>query len=52
MNSVPSKLENNIDQIFRKNRAKSIRFLIVLAAALLLAVLLSLRAGSYETPTL
>ena len=52
MNSVPSKLENNIDQLFRKNRAKSIRFLIVLAAALLLAVLLSLQAGSYETPTL
>lgn len=51
MNSVPSKLENNnIDRLYRKNRVKSIRFLIVLGAVLLLAVLLSLRAGSYETP--
>ena len=53
MNSVQSKLENNnIDQLYRKNRSKSIAFLIILGAVLLLTILLSLRAGSYETPTL
>ena len=50
MHSVPSKLENNIDQLYRKNQVKSISFLIILSGVLLLAVLLSLRAGSYETP--
>ena len=51
MNSVPSKLENNnMDALYRKNQVKSISFLIVLSCTLLLAVLLSLRAGSYETP--
>jgi iron complex transport system permease protein len=51
MNSVLSKLENNpIDQLYRKNRAKSIRFLMILAVALLLTILLSLRSGSYDTP--
>ncbi len=50
MRSVPSKLENNIDQLYRKNQVKSISFLIILSGVLLLAVLLSLRAGSYETP--
>lgn len=50
MHSVPSKLE--IDQLYRKNRIKSISFLVVLSGVLLLTVLLSLRAGSYETPVL
>lgn len=50
MRSVPSKLENNIDQLYRKNQVKSISFLVILSGVLLLAVLLSLRAGSYETP--
>ena len=51
MNSVPSKLEkNNIDELYRKNQVKSISFLVILSGVLLLTVLLSLRAGSYETP--
>ena len=51
MHSVPSKLDSNhIDTLYRKNRVKSIGFLIVLGAMLLVTVLLSLRAGSYETP--
>ena len=51
MNSVPSKLEkNNIDELYRKNQVKSISFLVILSGVLLLAILLSLRAGSYETP--
>ena len=51
MNSVPSKLEkNNLDELYRKNQAKSISFLVTLSGVLLLTVLFSLRAGSYETP--
>ena len=51
MNSVPLKSENNnIDALYRKNQVKSISFLILLSVVLLLAILLSLRAGSYETP--
>ncbi|MBR5023335.1 MAG: iron ABC transporter permease [Oscillospiraceae bacterium] len=51
MHSVPSKSENNgIDALYRKNRVKSISFLAALSGVLLLTVLLSLRAGSYETP--
>ncbi len=51
MHSVQSSSEkNNIDALYRKNQVKSIRFLLVLSALLLLAVLLSLRSGSYETP--
>ena len=51
MNSVPLKSENkHIDSLYKKNQTKSIWFLIGLAALLLVAVLLSLRAGSYETP--
>ncbi len=51
MHSVKSSLENNpIDQLYRKNRARSIRFLIILGIVLLIAILLSLRSGSYETP--
>ena len=50
MHSVPSKSEHNIDGLYRKNQVKSIRFLIFLGGLLLLTVLLSLRAGSYDTP--
>lgn len=51
MNSVKSNLVHNpVGELYKKNRAKSIRFLIVLGITLLAAVLLSLRAGSYETP--
>ena len=51
MHSVPSKSDSNhIDTLYRKNRVKSISFLIVLGCTLLVTVLLSLRAGSYETP--
>lgn len=51
MNSVPLKSENNnIDQLYRKNQVKSIGFLVILSGILLLTILLSLRAGSYETP--
>ena len=50
MHSVPSKSENNIDQLYRKNQVKSISFLVILGGVLLLTILLSLRAGSYETP--
>lgn len=53
MNSVHLQLENKgIDEAYRKNRLRSIRFLILLSSALLLAILLSLLAGSYETPVL
>ncbi|MDD5953870.1 MAG: iron ABC transporter permease [Firmicutes bacterium] len=51
MNSDPSKLDkDDIDALYRKNQVKSISFLIVLSGVLVLATLLSLRAGSYETP--
>ncbi len=51
MHSVPSKLENNgIDNLYRKNQIKSTSFLVILSGILLLTILLSLRAGSYETP--
>ena len=51
MNSVRSKLENkNADSLYMKNRLRSISFLVLLGAILLLTVFLSLRAGSYETP--
>ena len=51
MNSVRSKLENEgFDALYRKNKVKSIAFLIALGGLLLVTILLSLRAGSYETP--
>lgn len=51
MSSVRSQLENNgIDGLYRKNRIKSISFLVVLSGILLAAVLLGLRVGSYEMP--
>lgn len=51
MNSVRSHLENKgIDPAYRRNRIRSISFLLVLAVLLLFSVLFSLRAGSYDTP--
>ena len=51
MNSVQSQLEHKgIDLAYRRNRIKSIVFLVALSCVLLIAILLSLRAGSYETP--
>ena len=51
MNSVRSKLEkNNTGELYHRNQVRSIRFLIILSGILLLTILLSLRAGSYETP--
>ncbi len=51
MNSVQSRLaRKGIDEAYGKNRIKSIAFLIALGCLLLAAMLLSLRAGSYETP--
>ena len=47
----PSKLENNgVDGLYRRNQVKSITFLAMLGGILVLTILLSLRAGSYETP--
>lgn len=51
MNSVRSKLENKgSNEDYRRNREKSVRFLAVLSGVLLVTILVSLRAGSYETP--
>ena len=51
MNSVPSPLGNkqNLSD-YRKNELRSIGFLVFLTVFLLLSILLSLRAGSYNTP--
>lgn len=51
MNSVPSPLGNkeNLSD-YRKNELRSISFLVLLTVFLLLSILLSLRAGSYNTP--
>ena len=35
---------------YRRNQAKSISFLVILAILLVIAAMLSLRAGSYNTP--
>lgn len=51
MNSVRSQLESKgIDELYRKNQVKSVSFLILLSIGLLITILFSLRAGSYETP--
>ena len=51
MNSVQSQLASKgIDEAYRRNRVKSISFLAVLSGVLLVTILMSLRAGSYETP--
>lgn len=49
MNSVPSRLGNNLSD-YRRNQLRSLYFLVFLALFLLLSILLSLRAGSYNTP--
>ena len=51
MNSVPSPLGNkeNLSD-YRKNELRSISFLVLLTVFLLLSILLSLRAGSCNTP--
>ena len=51
MNSVPAPLGNkeNLSD-YRKNELRSISFLVLLTVFLLLSILLSLRAGSYNTP--
>lgn len=51
MRWAASQLENKgVDAAFRRNRLRSIRFLVLLSVILLVTVLLSLCAGSYETP--
>ena len=51
MHSVPSHSASKPhDSDYSRNRARSIRFLILLAVILALAFFLSLRAGSYNTP--
>ena len=51
MNSVRSNLaRDGVDALYRKNQVKSVTFLVILSCLLLLTALLSLRAGSYETP--
>lgn len=51
MNFVPSPLGNkeNLSD-YRKNELRSISFLVLLTVFLLLSILVSLRAGSYNTP--
>ena len=51
MHSVPSPSAHKPhDSDYSRNRARSIRFLVLLTAILALAFFLSLRAGSYNTP--
>ena len=51
MNSVTSKSEHEaVDALYRKNRVRSVGFLLILTGLLVATILLSLRAGSYETP--
>ena len=50
MNCAPSKSDHNIDTLYKRNKIKSISFLAILGVILLISILLSLCAGSYETP--
>ena len=51
MSSDRSRLENSgRDGAYRKNQRKSVFFLIILATVLVLTVLFSMWAGSYDTP--
>lgn len=47
---LPSGHEHREKTIYERHRSKSIRFLLLLAVALVAVFLLSLRAGSYDTP--
>ncbi len=49
---LPSVHDHRPQTIYEKHRRKSILFLIVLSIGLLVTFLLSLRAGSYDTPVL
>ncbi len=49
MNSAPSPSGNELSA-YTRNQRKSVFFLLVLAVTLLITFLLSLRAGSYDTP--
>lgn len=50
MNSEKLKLENNkVDSVYRKNKIKSISFLVILFVLLLVTMVISLWAGSYGT---
>ena len=42
--------KSEIDSLYSKNRLRSISFLVLLSAILLVSIVLSLWAGSYETP--
>lgn len=51
MNSAPSPLVNKQpDSAYRRNKVRSIGFLMLLTLVLVITILLSLRAGSYNTP--
>ncbi|MBQ7345092.1 MAG: iron ABC transporter permease [Oscillospiraceae bacterium] len=51
MDSIRSKLEDKgIDQAYRRNKVKSIGFLIFLTGLLVSTILLSLCSGAYDTP--
>lgn len=51
MNSAPLSSANDVrDAAYHRNQVKSLCFLALLAVVLVAAALLSLRAGSYNTP--
>ena len=51
MNSVKSQLENKgIDNLYQKNRTKSICFLVFLGVLLLISIVASLCAGAFKAP--
>ncbi len=51
MHSVPFASESNLS-VYSRNRRRSIRFLFLLGLSLFVVFLLSLRAGSYDTPVI
>ena len=52
MSSVRSRSVNKPNELPSKNRTRSVTFLVALLCILLGAILLSLRAGSYDTPVI
>lgn len=52
MNSVRSGSVNKLHRLPDKNRTRSVAFLTALLAVLIAAILMSLRAGSYDTPVI